>query len=322
MKTLELIKKYITEAAKKFKIRPSEVRPSEFWAVAKDISEWEVRKLGGITGIRKQLFPEHLDDSKQEARVLIFDIETAPILGYVWGLWDNNVALNQIHSDWYVLSWSAKWLGDPANKVMYMDQRDQKDIENDKQVLKGIWKLLDEADVVITQNGKSFDVKKLNARFILQGFQPPSSYRHIDTLRIAKKHFGFTSNKLEYMTKKLCTKYTKLSHAKFSGFELWKQCLSGNQDAWKEMELYNKHDVLSLEELYQKLSPWDNSINLNTYSHSMQHVCSCGSTEHSRNGYKYTNSGKYQRNKCKKCGAESVDKLNLLTKDKRDSLKK
>ena len=30
-------------------------------------------------------------------KVLVFDIETAPMLGYVWGLWENNVALNQVH---------------------------------------------------------------------------------------------------------------------------------------------------------------------------------------------------------------------------------
>ena len=70
-------------------------------------------------------------------RVLLFDIETAPILAHVWGLWDNNVALNQIIADWHVLSWSAKWLGDPPSKVMYADQRNAKNIEDDKQLLQG-----------------------------------------------------------------------------------------------------------------------------------------------------------------------------------------
>jgi hypothetical protein len=81
-------------------------------------------------------------------RVLLFDIETAPILGYVWRLWDQNVALNQIASDWYVLAWAAKWRGE--KEVHYMDQRFAPDMENDKAILKGIWKLLDEADIVVT----------------------------------------------------------------------------------------------------------------------------------------------------------------------------
>jgi uncharacterized protein YprB with RNaseH-like and TPR domain len=123
-------------------------------------------------------------------RVLLLDIETAPILGYVWSLWRNDVGLNQIHSDWFVLSWSAKWLGAPASEVMYMDQRRAKDIENDSGILKALWKLLDQADIIVTQNGKSFDVRRLNARFIIHGFQPPSTFKHIDTKLIAQKHFG------------------------------------------------------------------------------------------------------------------------------------
>lgn len=253
-------------------------------------------------------------------RVLLFDIETAPILGYVWGLWENNVGLNQINSDWHLLSWSAKWLDDPPSTTMYMDQRGVKNIEDDRKILKGIWDLLDQADIVITQNGRAFDQKKLNARFILSGLQPPSSYKHIDTKVIAKRHFAFTSNKLEYMSDKLCTKYKKLKHGKFSGFELWRECLADNPEAWKEMEKYNKYDVLALEELYKKLRPWDGSINFNLYREDHEHICSCGCDELKKNGYVYTNIGKYQRYKCLDCGTESRDKINLLTEEKRAAL--
>lgn len=256
-----------------------------------------------------------------KAKILVFDVETAPMLGYVWGLWENNVALNQIKSDWYVISWSAKWLGDAPNKTMYKDQRNAKNIEDDKELLKGIWALLDEADVVITQNGKSFDQKKLNARFILNGMQPPSSYRHIDTMLLAKKHFAFTSNKLEYMTDKLCTKYKKIKHSEFGGFELWKECLAGNLKAWKSMEKYNKYDVLSLEELYTKLSPWDNSVDLTVYDDKEVKTCKCGSSSFHSKGYIYTNSAKYSRHKCTKCGSETRGKVNLFTKEKKASLR-
>jgi hypothetical protein len=254
-------------------------------------------------------------------KVLIYDIETAPILAHVWGLWENNVSLSQIVSDWHVLSWSAKWLGDPPSKVMYMDQRNAKRVEDDKAILQGIWDLLNQADIVITQNGKSFDQKKLNARFIMSGFQPPSSYKHIDTKQIASKHFGFSSNKLEYMTDKLCTQFKKSKHKKFPGHEMWVECLAGNIEAWKEMESYNKYDVLSLEELYTKLIPWENTINFNAYHDELDHVCKCGSKAFSKNGFYYTSAGKYQKHKCKSCGAEHRDKENLFSKEKRASLK-
>lgn len=258
-----------------------------------------------------------------EPKVLLFDIETAPMLAHVWGIWDQNVALNQIHTDWHLLSWSAKWLGDHPSKIMYMDQRSAKNIEDDSKILKGIWDLLDEADVVITQNGKKFDQKKLYARFILSGMKPPSPFKHIDTFQIAKKHFAFTSNKLEYLSEKLCDKYKKLTHQrKFGGFQLWKECIAGNIEAWKEMERYNKYDVLSLEELYTKLQPWDNSVNLDVYRESEIPTCNCGSRKLQRRGFNFSTRGKYQRWQCRDCGKWLSSGRNLLSKERKESLLK
>lgn len=255
-------------------------------------------------------------------KVLIYDIETAPIIAYVWGLWDNNVALNQIKSDWHLLSWSAKWVDDPSSKVMYMDQRNEVNIEDDRRILKGIWKLLNEADIVITQNGKKFDEKKLNARFILNGFKPPSGSQHIDTLQLAKKSFGFSSNKLEYLSKALNKKYKKHEHKKFPGFDLWKECLKGNLKAWEEMEKYNKYDVLALEEVYRKLQPWGTGVNPNTYLREGELVCSCGSTKFKKDGFRFMNAGKYQRYACTQCGCTYRAGQNLLTVQKRKTMYK
>lgn len=254
-------------------------------------------------------------------KILVFDVETAPIIGHVWSLWENNLGLNQIESDWHLLAWAAKWLGDAPSKIMYADQRGAKDITDDKKILKDIWNLLDEADVVITQNGRAFDEKKLNARFILNGFKPPSSYKHIDTKLIASKKFAFTSNKLEYLSGQLCKKFKKLKHKQYPGHELWTECLKGNLKAWKEMERYNKYDVLATEELYKRLQPWDNSINFNVYSDNISHTCACGSTNFKKNGYKYTSLGRYQRYMCLECGSEAKDRVNLLSKEKKASLK-
>lgn len=259
--------------------------------------------------------------NKQGPRILILDIETAPIVAHVWGLWENNVALNQIVSDWHVMSWSAKWLDD--KKVMYMDQRNAKDVTDDKKILEGIWKLIDEADIIVGQNQRAFDLKKLNARFILNGLRPPSSYRTIDTKVLASRKFKFSSNKLEYMTERLNKKYKKLKHTKFPGHSLWTECLKGNKAAWREMEIYNRHDVLSTEELYKILAPWDVSIDMNVYHGREDNLCqSCGSHKLKKNGYRYTNAGKFQRYVCDDCGAENKGTTNLLSKEKKASLKK
>lgn len=198
-----------------------------------------------------------LDVKRDLPKVLILDIETAPMIGYVWGLFQQNIPLNMLVRDWFILSWTAKWLGD--DKIMYKDQRNKKgkDLENDKSLLVPLWKLMDEADIIIGQNSTAFDIKKLNARFLAHNMGVPSEYKKIDTFLLAKKHFNFTSNKLEYMSKTFNTKYKKQDHEEFSGFKLWDECMKGNSKAWKSMEQYNNFDVLATEELFLKLAEFD-----------------------------------------------------------------
>jgi uncharacterized protein YprB with RNaseH-like and TPR domain len=300
--------------------------PTKNELYAAGVSEYSIRANGGMNSLVKaagldtylERMVKALPD--YEPKILVFDIETAPILAYVWGLFDQNVGLNQIHKDWHVMSWAAKWVG--QKEVFQHDQRSAKNIEDDSKILKVIWSLLDEADIVLTQNGIKFDAKKLNARFVAHGFPPPSSYRHIDTRVIAKRYFSFTSNKLEYLTHTFNKKYKKLKHAKFAGFELWSECLKGNLKAWDEMAKYNKYDVLALEELYlNTLRKWDKSINYNAFSSSFNTRCSCGSQDlkfHKKP--KFTNLGKFSRYICQNCGQEHFTRINELSKEKRKTL--
>ncbi len=255
------------------------------------------------------------------AKVLLLDIETAPLLSYTWGLWQQNVGLNQIEGEWFILSAAAKWLGSDESEIFYKDLRGVVHQEDDRSVLDLMWPLLNEADVVITQNGKKFDIKKLNARFVMNGYKPPRPFKHIDTLQIAKAVFGFTSNKLEWMTDKLCVKYKKQKHNKFLGFELWKEMLNDNIEAWEECETYNKYDVLSLEELYTKLAPWDKTHpNLNLFGEVGEHVCRCGSKSVVEDGFAFTSKSKFQQYRCLDCGATTRSSKNLFTKEERDAL--
>lgn len=265
---------------------------------------------------------EEKKEEQRDPKILIFDIETAPIIAYVWSTWQQDVGLNQIQTDWHLMAWAAKWLDKP--EIFYADQRNAKPLENDKELLKGIWKLLNEADVVITQNGKAFDQKKLNARFIINKMNPPAPFQHIDTKQLAKKNFAFTSNRLEYMAEKLCTK-KKSAHKKFPGFELWRECIKGNLAAWNELEEYNKADVLATEELYKLLAPWGNTgVDLNLYRGEAIFKCQCGSTNLKKSGWRYAKSGKFQRYECLDCGtwtSETGANRSHWTPKKKDSLK-
>jgi hypothetical protein len=193
-----------------------------------------------------------LDIEKDLKRVLILDIETRSLVVKTWGLFDQNIGLNQVVEDGGILSWSAKWIGE--EKTFYKDVKGDK--KKEKELLQPLWKMIDDADIVIGQNSNSFDLKKLNAKFLEYKMGAPSEYKKIDTLRMARKYYGFLSNKLEYLSKKLC-QVRKLAHSKFPGFSLWNECENGNKEAWKEMKTYNINDVLATEELFVRLSQFD-----------------------------------------------------------------
>lgn len=254
-------------------------------------------------------------------KVLIFDVETSPLEVYCWGLYDQNIGLEMVKKDWSILSFSAKWLHDSDDKVMYCDTRDKEDPKDDSDLLKVIHSLLDEADCVLVQNGARFDVPKLQARFVMNGMKPVSSFRIIDTLRIAKRHFSFTSNKLAYMTDKLNVKYKKLDHGEFAGFKLWSECLKGNPKAWDAMREYNIYDVLSLQELYYKLAPWDKTIRFSAFNEDTKDRCDCGNEEFKRKGFIFTNTAKYERHICTNCGKEFRGSKNIATKENKGKLR-
>jgi uncharacterized protein YprB with RNaseH-like and TPR domain len=260
-----------------------------------------------------QKYNNYVAPSVVGPKVLFIDIELKPILAHVWRLFDQNIGLNQIQEDWSILSYCAKWQGD--DNVIYEDLEGQSDFEDDSVLLPGLWKLLNEADIVVGQNSKRFDIKKVNARLVLNGYPKPSTFRQIDTLNIAKQQFGFTSNKLEYMTKHL-TSTKKQQHNEFPGHTLWAECMKGNPKAWASMKSYNIDDVLSLEELYNVLSSWDVTLpNLDVY---VDDVLDMSVWEH--DGYHYTNIGKYKRYRNKLTGVQRRSRVNELSKEKRDSL--
>lgn len=268
-------------------------------------------KCGSVTlqqpAVRKKHTPE------KSPKILVYDIETAPLKTAMWSMWQHGVGLNQIQTDWFIMSFAAKWLGD--DKVFYYDQRDAEDVEDDYDLLLKIWELLDECDIAIGHNIVKFDTKKLNARFILSGLPKPSTYRQIDTLQIAKEQFAFTSNKLEYLSNKLCG-VSKSKHEKFPGYVLWDECLKGNQEAWKEMAEYNIRDIVATEELYNILSGWSSKLpNLDVYDDN-----ALNNSDWVEDGYHYTNLSKFRRYRNVKTGQQRRGRVNLLSKEKRQSL--
>lgn len=250
-------------------------------------------------------------------KVLLLDIETSPLLSWTWGLWQQNIGQSMRIEDnrSYMMSCSMKWLGN--DEAHYFESR----TEDDSHILKAVLKFVDEADVVIAHNGKAFDMKKINAFALINGLNPPSPYRQIDTLLEARKHFKFERNTLAYLADILdCS--PKLEHKEFAGFDLWRECIKGNDAAWKEMKQYNMQDLITLEEVYLKMRPYiKGHPNMATPSDSLEHRCTaCGSTNLLSNGYTITNVSKFERFVCGNCGSFSRGRKNLIGKDVRDAL--
>ena len=228
-------------------------------------------------------------------RILFFDIETSPTIGYTWGLWQQNVISTA--KEWEILSFAWKWANE---KTTHCRSRiDFKDQSTDVFLLAELWDLLDSADIVIAHNGNDFDIKKSNARFLVQGLPPPSPYISIDTKLVARRYFKFNSNSLDALGKLLkCGQ--KLKH---TGFDLWLGCMSGNKKSWKLMIKYNKQDVKLLEQVYLKLRPWIN----NHPNHSNQvpgkpaGCPKCGSLLLKSCGYRHTKTSSYLQWRCLDC---------------------
>lgn len=233
-------------------------------------------------------------------KILLLDIESAPNIAYVWGLFKQNISISQIVDSGYILSWAAKWLGE--KEIMFDSVHKSKP----KVMLKRVHKLLDEADAVIHYNGTRFDIPTLNKEFLLYRMTPPSSYRQIDLFNTAKNRFRFASNKLDYIAQQLGVG-KKHAH---EGFELWVKCMAGDNEAWKRMEEYNKQDVVLLEGVYEVFRPWIKSHpNYGLYRKADGIMCpACGGGSLVRRGFAFTTTGSYQRYQCKSCGHWSRDR--------------
>lgn len=190
---------------------------------------------------------------KQEevfGKVLILDIETAPLLANLWGIWNQNISTDNIKSDWFMLTWAAKWLFE--NKV-YSARVTPKEAQknDDRRIVRSLVDMVSKADIVITHNGDRFDLPRINTRAIINKVAPPLPYISIDTLKVAKKHFAFTSNKLDYINKQL-----GLPQKTETNMELWRDCFHGNEQALKKMEKYNINDVRIHEQTYLTMRPF------------------------------------------------------------------
>jgi hypothetical protein len=235
------------------------------------------------------------------AKILLLDIETAPIIAAVWQPYEANAVY--IIRDTYILSFAAKWLGERSVKTHILPDypRYKSCRHDDKSLVKELWKYLDSCDIAIAHNGDRFDLPKIRARMVVHNLPPPSHFRTIDTLKISRT-FKFDSNKLDNLGR-----YTGEGRKRTTtGAALWKEvCEDGNLKSWETMRRYNSQDVVLLEKIYRRLAPWaTNHPNLNLYHDDPLACPTCQSHRVKSKGYVYLKSTVRRRYFCKECDAQ------------------
>lgn len=242
-----------------------------------------------------------------KANILIYDIETSYLEGAAWGTYQQD--LLWVSQDWHLLSFSWKWLGGRQTFVSALPdfKRYKKEPRNDIELVTKLHQLFNMADIVVAHNGDKFDQRKVHARMLAHGFEPPAPYAQVDTLKVARKYFAMTSNKLDDIGEYLGVGRKLDTGGKY----LWKQCVEGDPKAWARMKKYNVQDVKLLEQVYLKLRPWmTNHPSFSVIEGRPQACKNCGGT-HVNAGMKYkaTNSSRYQYFRCMDCGANMKSRI-------------
>lgn len=263
----------------------------------------------------RKIYRASPEQSPRYPKILILDIETAPLRAFVFNMWNQNITIDKIISDWYCLCWSAKWL---FEENIYSDRLSPEEArsENDCRILLNLKGLLDEADIVVSHNGDKFDLPRINTRFLLNNIPTPTPYQSVDTYKVVRNQFSFASNKLDF----LATKFGFPNKIETT-FELWSRCVDGEEEALIAMERYNKYDVELLENVYLRLRPYiKNHPNVALYMEATERVCpNCGSKHISLEGSYYTNTNKYELYRCE-CGTLSRARLAVTPKKIKENL--
>lgn len=246
---------------------------------------------------------------ERRARVLVADIENSPSLGWTWQKYDTDILA--FEKEFWILCFAYKWLDEEDDAVHVVAQPDFKkaykaDPTDDYHVMAKMHALLDAADIVIGHNFRSFDARKINARFIANGFLPPSPFKIVDTYLIFKKHFALLSNKLGDVGEFLGLGAKAENH----GLSTWLKAMQGDKGAWETLTTYCARDVELTSDVYLKVRPWADGLpSVALINGALDNCPKCGSDNLTKQGFKFNRTGVNQQYRCRDCGGWSSSRL-------------
>lgn len=237
---------------------------------------------------------------------LVLDTENSYATAAIFNRFDDRgIPAENILTDWAFHCAAWKLLGSKkVESVSVLDdpKRFKKDHLDDFIVVKTLFDVLSSVDFIIGHNIDNFDLKKFAVRASFHGLGALPPIKTVDTYKIAKKHFAFTSNSLDFLLKFYGEKEKfKTSHG------LWLKALKGEPPAFKELVDRCEKDVLDAEKIYKEFLPFiTNHPNYNAYNRTIHNCPNCNSTRTTVHKHLVLASGaKYTQYQCKDCGKYS-----------------
>lgn len=238
---------------------------------------------------------------KTSTHIGLFDLETSYMILTDFTLSNKGyISHENILQDWSIYCGAFKFLDNPKVVSFCVDPKDP---TNDKELCLKLREYLVETKLLIGHNLDKFDLKKFNTRLIKHGI-PPLNHKilTLDTLKAAKKHFAFASNRLDYLAKFLgVNPGGKMPHSDGSP---WAKLIRGVEvkKTLHHMVEYCKYDVAPLlEGVYLKMRPYIDHPKLGGAISDTNIYCQhCGSTELMSRGTRLTQAGRlFRRYQCK-----------------------
>lgn len=240
-----------------------------------------------------------MSNKPKTPKILIYDIETSPIMAWIWR---PGTKLNVSHDmivdgqQTDIICICYKWHGE--KKVHSLDWGLKK--QDSSKMIEEFSKVIEQADVVLAHNGDKFDLKHINTQRLLKNQKPIMWPTSEDTLKMVKKHFNFSSNRLDYLARILVG-----GGKDRMAFRDWVDIVQYKKEkALKKMIKYCKKDVELLDKVFTRIKPYvDLKVNRSLIANNNREGCpNCGSLELRKRGFTITRAGKYQRYQCKSCG--------------------
>lgn len=122
----------------------------------------------------------------------------------------------------------------------------------DKKLAVALRDEIESYNMIVTWNGKMFDIPFLNARLLAHGERPVHPQFHLDLMYYA----GGVSNKIGSRKLKNVQQFLKLPDEKTEiDWDVWKRAALGEKEAMIEVINHCEFDVRVLAEAYWKLLP-------------------------------------------------------------------